>query len=198
MICILWQTFARAVWHGLGAGGMSGVFVLFLGYSQSHFSKPLPPVIPWKSFTPLEGNFSCTKTVNATTGGQRCLLQIGTSVEIRMKSTQSSIPKSLGAATRVGSQSSTERRKILLFLKWEDAHFSFRKAFSFSPAAQLLHSSCTYADIDDSLELLSRTHFPQLQYTQICSKMPSPIENIEIGNIPAGRRQGYCFAIPPM
>lgn len=77
-----------------------------------------------------------------------------------MKNTKSSIPNSFGAATRVGSQSSTERRKILLFLKWEDAHFCFRNPFSFSLAAQLQHSFHTYAYIDDSLELLSRTHFP--------------------------------------
>lgn len=32
--------------------------------------------------------------------------------------------------------------------------------FSFSLAAQLLHSFYTYAYIDESLELLSRTHFP--------------------------------------
>lgn len=137
-------------------------FDLFLGYSQAHFSNTLQPVIPWKSFAllhnkviflvqrqlmlPLEAN---TVFCNRDLCGN----------QDRVKNTKSSIPNSFGAATRVGSQSPTERRKILPFLKWEDAHFCFRNPFSFSLAAQLQHSFYTYAYIDDSLEILTRTHF---------------------------------------
>lgn len=39
-----------------------------------------------------------------------------------------------------------------------------------------------------------RCIFPQLQYTQIDSKMPRPVEE---WLIPAERRHGYCFAILP-
>lgn len=60
----------------------------------------------------------------------------------------------------MGSQSSIESGKSLLFLKWEDAPFSFGSPFSFSLAGQLLHSFYTHAYVHDSRELLSRTHLP--------------------------------------
>lgn len=74
-------------------------------------------------------------------------------------SINSSVPSTLGVATRLGSQCSMERGKILLSSKWEADYFSLRNTFSSSLAAELLQSFYTYTYTDDSLYLLSRMYF---------------------------------------
>lgn len=109
-----------------------------------------------------ESNFSCMKAVNAIIGGQHCLLQIGTCVEIRIRWKALRAQFQIVLVQLPGWEANLPQKgkEILLFLKWEDAHFSLRNPFSFSLAVQLLHLFYTHTYIDDSLELLSRTHFP--------------------------------------
>lgn len=148
MICTLWDTFARTIWHRLGEGCMPGTcplfcssrIMLFLQDTVGHIFPTLQQVISPKSLTQLHKNIiflvqrQFILTLQANTG--LC--------KYAKLSIKRSFPNTLGVVARLGNQSSMERGKILLSSKWEVDYFSLKNTFSSSHVAELPHSFYIY------------------------------------------------------